>query len=268
MTAVTAPADIEPVVRQRFPGRWRWVARLASWIVFIGVWQFLGTYVVAPFVLPPPTILAPELVDIVQSGELWRHFGSSLAKLGQSFPVFLVAGAAIGTLMALSRRWEDFLRDAISVASSLPGLVYILILLLIFGTSVWAPIAAIVSAVTPFIVLQFWAGVKDVSTELLQMGAAFKLSRRKVIRHIMIPALTPFILTAVTHGISIGWRLVVLTELFGGSSGIGFKMREEFSHFSVRGVIAWALFFFFISLILDRVLFAPLSKWILRWRDE
>ena len=267
MSAVAETVEPQQQSR-RFQERWRWVARLASWVVFVAVWQFLGTYVVEPFILPPPSILLPELVEIVQSGELLRHFGSSLGKLAQSFPLFFLAGAFIGTVMALSPWWEDFLRDAVSVATSLPGLVYILVLLLIFGTSGWAPIVAIVAAVTPFIILQFWAGVKGISTELLQMGSAFKVSRGKVVRHIMIPALTPFILTAITHGISIGWRLVVLTELFGGSSGIGFKMRAEFSHFAVRGVVAWALFFFFISLLFDRVLFAPVSNWILRWRES
>ncbi|MPZ14940.1 MAG: ABC transporter permease subunit [Chloroflexi bacterium] len=246
----------------------RWVARAASWLLFLGGWQILGTYIVEPFILPPPSIVAPEMVEVIRSGELLRHFGASLTKLAQSFPIFFLLGACVGTLMALNRWWEDFLRDAVSVASSLPGLVYILVLLLIFGTSGLAPIGAIVLAVTPFIVFQFWEGVKGVSTELLQMASAFKLSRAGVLRHVVIPALTPFILTAITHGVSIGWRLVVLTELFGGSSGIGFKMRAEFSHFAVRGVVAWALFFFVFSLIFDRLLFAPISKWVLRWRED
>lgn len=246
----------------------RWSARAASWLLLLAIWQFLSSYVVPHFILPSPGTLVVEMTEIIRSGQLLTQFGASLAKLGVSFVFFFAIGAVVGTLMALSRWWEDFLRDAVSVASSFPGLVYILVLLLIFGTSGAAPIAAIVGAVTPFIVVQFWEGVKGLPTDLIQMGSAFKVKRRAVVRHIMIPALTPFILTAVTHGISIGWRMVVLTEVFGGSAGIGFKMRNEFSYFSVRGLIAWALFFFIFSLIFDRALFSPISRWVLRWRGE
>jgi NitT/TauT family transport system permease protein len=248
---------------------WRKVlSPLLSWTLVLVVWQFLSTYVVKPFILPPPAIIANEMIEIVQSGELIRHFGASLSKLGQSFFPFFVLGALIGTAMAMNRWWEDFLRDAVSFAISLPGLVYILVLLLIFGSSGLAPIIAIVAAVTPYVALQFWEGVKGVPTDLLEMGNAFGMSRPTVLRHIVVPALSPYILTAVTHSFSLGWRLVVLTELFGGSKGIGFKMRAEFSLFSVRGTIAWALFFFIFALVLDLGILAPLSRYTLRWRAE
>ena len=247
--------------------RMRWTGRIAAWVLLLGVWQLLSSYVVESFILPSPAIIFDKMVEIAQSGLLLKNFGASLNKLVQSFAIFFALGAAIGTLMAVSRWWEDFLRDSVSLAISLPGLVYILILLLIFGSRGIAPIAAVVAAVAPYVTLQFWEGVKGVSTDLLDMGTAFEVKRWHVIRHIIIPALIPFTFTAVTHGFSLGWRLVVLTELFGGSAGIGFQMRTEFGRFSVRGVIAWALFFFVFSLLLDRMIFAPLSKRALRWRE-
>lgn len=270
VTTRPKPGGQEVAGRRKRPKRDRSILamRVLSWLVLLAAWQLLSMSVVRSFILPPPAIILSEMVDIARSGELVRQFGASLAKLAESFGIFFVVGALVGTLMAVSRWWEDFLRDAISLAISLPGLVYILVLLLIFGTSGLAPIIAIVAAVAPYVVLQFWEGVKGVSTELLQMGQAFKLSRRRIVRHIMIPALTPFILAAVTHGFSLGWRLVVLTEVFGGSGGIGFQMRTEFSRFSVAGVISWALFFYVFAILLDRVLFSPVSRHVLRWRKD
>jgi NitT/TauT family transport system permease protein len=264
-----APGDGAPGKKRRGWGDTYglWMARVASWVALIGVWQLLSTYVVEPFILPPPSRVAAAMVDIARSGKLVEDFGASLGRLMYAFVLFFTIGALLGVLMAVSRWWEDFLRDSVSMAISMPGLVFILIVLLIFGSSGFAPIVAVVLAVAPYVTLQIWEGVKAVPGELLEMGNAFKMGRWKSARHIIVPALIPFTVTAATHGISLGWRLVVLAELFGGSNGIGFQMRDAFSRFQIRNELAWALFFIVFALILDRAVLAPVSKRALRWRS-
>ncbi len=271
MTAEPASVQVTPPTPRSGAARGQtafptWLSRLLSWLLLLGVWQFLSTYVVAPFILPPPGRMLLEMIEIARSGDLAVHFFASLTLLVKSFAIFFVVGGVLGTLMGVSKWWEDFLRDAVSLAVSLPGLVYILVLLLVFGTSAAAPLLAVVAAVTPYVILQFWEGVKSVPTDLLAMARSFRMSQRGVIQHVVIPSMSPYIITAFTHGFSLGWRLVVLTELFGGTAGIGFEMRNEFSRFSVRGVIGWALFFFLFAIVLDRFLLVPLSRRALRWR--
>jgi ABC-type nitrate/sulfonate/bicarbonate transport system permease component len=51
---------------------------LASLLVFFGTWQILSTYLINPYLIPPPTRVFATAVPMIQSGEIFRDAGISL----------------------------------------------------------------------------------------------------------------------------------------------------------------------------------------------
>ena len=250
---------------QRIPFEVRW--RALGYVVLLGGWQLLSTYVVASHILPSPVTIVGEMGRVITSGQFLTHFGATVQRTFVSLPLVFVLGAAVGLAMGLSRWWEAFFRDFITVLLSIPGLIIVLIAILLMGLSPWGPILAILVTNFAFVTIQVWEGVKDRPRELLDMAAAFGVAPRTRMRHIVLPALAPYLFTAFTYAFTLTWKLAMITELFGASQGVGFRMRAEFWEFNVAGMLAWALLLFVIALAFEKLVLKRVERHVLRWRE-
>ena len=204
---------------------------------------------------------------ILTQGNFLEHFWATMQRALISLPLVFVVGATIGVAMGLSRWWESFFRDFVTVLLSLPGLIIVLIFILIMGLNPAGPVIAIVVTNFGFVTVQIWEGVKALPLDLREMAIAFGVRRGRILRHIVIPALAPFLFTAFTYAFTLTWKLAMLSELFGGSRGVGFRMRAEFWNFNVAGMLSWALLLFVITLAFERLALKRMERHVLRWRE-
>jgi NitT/TauT family transport system permease protein len=242
--------------------------RLAGYLSFLVLWQLVSTFLVAPHILPPPLRIVAELREILSSGELLTHFGATLRKIAIGFGVAFVMGAAIGIAMGMSRWWEAFFKDWVLLLLTTPGLIFALVTAIIFGLSALGPIAATVVTSFPFVTVNVVEGVKAAPKDLVDMARSYRVSPLSLQRHVIVPFLAPYLFTAMRYGFSIAWKIVTLTEIIGGTEGIGFMMRREFQVFSMAGFLAWALTFFAFALFLERVVLQRQIDRFFRWRPE
>jgi NitT/TauT family transport system permease protein len=264
----TDDQDQKARVKKRAETRSRWIWRIAGYVFFIGIWQFSSTYLVEDFILPPPLTILETMQEIVTSGLLVTHFGATLEKIAIGFSLAFIIGAFIGILMGMNRWWEAFFSDWILMLMTTPGLIFVLVSTMVFGLSYFGPIVAVVVTGFAYIAVNLVEGVKAAPKDLTDMARSYNVSRARLIRHVIIPFLAPFIFTAVRYGFSIAWKVATLAEVVGGNEGIGFMMRREFQLFSMAGFLSWALLFFALALFLERVVLQRQIDRFFRWRPE
>ncbi|MGH2698094.1 MAG: ABC transporter permease [Actinomycetota bacterium] len=248
--------------------RSRWIWRIAGYVFFIGIWQFSSAYLVEGFILPPPLTILETMQEIATSGLLVTHFGATLEKIAIGFSLAFIIGAFVGILMGMNRWWEAFFSDWILILMSTPGLIFVLVSTMVFGLSYVGPIIAVVVTGFAYIAVNLVEGVKAAPKDLTDMARSYNVSRGRLIRHVIIPFLAPFIFTAIRYGFSIAWKVATLAEVVGGNEGIGFMMRREFQLFSMAGFLSWALLFFAFALFLERVVLQRQIDRFFRWRPE
>jgi NitT/TauT family transport system permease protein len=100
------------------------------------------------------------------------------------------------------------------------------------------------------------------------MCRVYRVDRPRLIKRVIIPTLMPFIMAATRIGFTVAWKVAVLTEVFGASTGIGYQMRYQFGIFSVRGIVAWALLFGIVMLVIEYGCLIPLERYFNRWRPK
>ena len=61
---------------------------------------------------------------------------------------------------------------------------------------------------------------------------------------------------------------MLVVEFLGRSNGVGFKIHLLFSSFDVAGVLAWALAFVAVMLLIDLGLLRPWQAHAGRWRRD
>ncbi|MQA99853.1 MAG: ABC transporter permease subunit [Actinobacteria bacterium] len=252
--------------------RSRRTARFLFPLVVLAVWQ-LAFMFLETAVLPSPGKVLSFMWDEVRMDTLSRHtlyqsFAISLGRLIVGFLIALAIGLVIGLLMGLVRPIEYFLYDVVVVVLAVPSLVWALITGLLFGLGNNAPIVTVIGVGIPFVILNVLEGVKNSPKELFDMSRAFRVPRRRVVRHVLLPSLMPFFFAALRYGFANGWKGLVLAEVFASTNGAGWTIRYWYDAHRAQGVLGYALFFVLFALILERGVFERVSRYVFRWRPQ
>lgn len=242
--------------------------RLGGYVLFVGAWALLSEFVFEPYVLPSPVAIVREMWAILWSGDFWTNLWATTKQLAIGFTLAFLMGTTIGIAMGRSRYWDGFFHDYVMLTLTTPGLVFALICVMIFGLAPIGPVVAIVLTSFPHMTVNVVEGVRAIPRDLLDMATAYGVDRRTRIRHVILPAVAPYLFTAVRYGFAIAWKITALTELFGGADGVGIQIRVEFQFFNTAGVLAWAFFLVGLALITERVVLQRLEERFFRWRPR
>jgi len=244
------------------------VAVVLGWAVFFGFWEFASQVLFNPYRLPGPLDVLDAMEGIVTSGAATEAFKASLGKIFLGFGVGVALGLPIGFLMGRSRYWKAFFHDPVIVVGSVPAITYAVLALVVFGIGLVGPIASVALVSMPYIALNVAAGLEGIDNNLLTMAQAFGARQRDIVRHVLVPTITPFVFAGVRLSFALAWKVEALTEVFGSSSGIGFEIRHSYQQFSIVDVLAWTALFVIFMLLLERFVLLRLERRLFRWRPQ
>ena len=241
----------------------RWLALI---LLLVG-WEALAIYRNTR-VIPRLERIYIELVHILGTGLFIEHLTASLTRIVLGFAVAMVLGTAIGILMGSRPGWDEFFRDIVLFGLALPGLIYALISVMLFGLSILAPVVAIAATSYPFVAINIREGVRALDKDLLDMCRAYRVSRWNVVRRVILFSLLPFIMAAVRVGFAIAWKVNTLVEVFGTVNGVGWQIRGSFDTYSMHGMMAWTLLFGATMLLIEYAILLPAERYFARWRPK
>jgi len=204
--------------------------------------------------------------DTVAPDNVYRTFGISLRRLGVGFAIAMFLGTLIGLGMGLSKAINAFFHDWVMALLAMPALAWALFLSLIFGFDNRGPTIAVILAGIPFVIVNIREGVRSTPRELFDMSGAFNVPRAKTVRHVLLPSLFPFMFAAARYAFSIGWKGLVIAELFGGQDGAGWTMKFWYDAHRLHGVIGYSMFFVILALFIENVVLEPISRRVFKWR--
>lgn len=239
--------------------------RLASLLAFLLLWQ-LAAAVLQSGILPPPLTVFGRVVDETLSLALPQHLGVTLSRVVVSFAAAMLIGTAIGIAMGRWRRFDVFLDGWLVLGLNVPALVTIILCYVWFGLNDAAAIVAVAINKIPTVVVTVREGARAVDPRLMQVARAYRLSRWKTFGRVYLPQLQPYLMAAARSGLSLIWKIVLVVELLGRSSGIGFQLNVFFQFFDIAGILAYTLVFAAIVLLVEALLMRPLERRLTRWR--
>ena len=237
-------------------------------VSIIVVWQ------IASLISPEDPLASPYLVfravifEVILREGLFLHVGATLLRIVVGFGIAFSIGASMGVLMGSTKYWEKFFSDYVTVGLTIPSLTGAVIGVLWLGIHFLTPSFSVVIIATPYVAVNIWGGVKDVDKALVDMGRAFDVDKRRIIKNIYIPSLWPFVFAAARIGFSVSWKLVVLAEVFGSSEGIGYMIFYWYQNFDMEMVLAWVLLFTLIMFYVEYGIIRRFERRFLGWRPE
>src|SRR2546421_9606735 len=121
----------------------------------------------------------------------------------------------LGLAAFLSRSARDVVHDVLSVLNSTSVFVWIVISIIWFGLSNWAPIFTTFMITLPVVASNLVEGVADVDRRLLEMGDVYRLSGGEKFRAIVIPSTLPYLVAGGEVGVRFCLTGSVVAEIFG-----------------------------------------------------
>lgn len=244
-----------------------WVARVAGIVLFFLLWTYLAS-IYPENLMPTPYGTVEVAWTMVQEGIVLPHLTATLLRVFIAFIVAMLAGVTIGVLMGTSGFMRNFMTPYVMFTLSLPGVAVVLINVLIFGFTEITIVLTAVAITFPYVVINMMEGVEDIDHNLLEMSGAFDISRRRLLRRVVLPDVAPALFSSARFSISIGWRLVVTAEAFGGGTGIGYKLLQSFEGYQFTRSWGWALIFMAVIIVIEYVFLKPIERRVFDYRDD
>jgi len=240
-------------------------ARITAPLLFLVAWQVIAPMIPSR-ILPMPADVVEAMWEQLRDGSLLDAFWVSLARLAVGFVLALVVGTVVGLAMGMSPRIEAMLHDFVVVGLTFPYLIWGLLVAMWFGFGPIGPVLVVFIAGLPYVILNASEGVRDVSKELRDMATAYEVPRERILRHLIVPSLSPFFFASLRYGLANGWKGLVLAEVFAATSGAGYVINEMREYGNFAGVVGFAFYFAIFSIVVERLVFGRLSRRVFRWR--
>ena len=240
--------------------------RVVSISAFFLVW-WMGTLLLGPRLCPDPVTVLAFAGREIANGELPYHLAVTLARVAAAFVIAMALGIFFGLVMGRSRVVNAVGEPWLILLLNAPALIVIVLAYIWIGLTEVAAIAAVALNKIPNVTVTIREGARALDVPLLEMARSYRFSRARMLRHVILPQLGPYIAASARSGIALIWKIVLVVELLGRSNGIGFQIHLFFQMFDVRAILAYTLVFVAIMLLIEFAIVQPFEKRVSRWRQ-
>jgi ABC-type nitrate/sulfonate/bicarbonate transport system permease component len=151
---------------------------------------------------------------LLRQGQVVVELAGSLRQMIVGFALSCLIGLPLGIAMGRSRICDGLLHPWLSmlVVTSVAALVPMFVLL--FGTGFWFRVAIVFFASVWYVMLTVYHGARGVDPRIIDVGRAFGFGRLRSFWAILVPALYPYVVTALRIGLIHAIRAMVVAEMF------------------------------------------------------
>ena len=239
------------------------VAVLAA---LIGLWWIVVVKTDSA-IFPTPLQVLTGTLELAADGTLWEHITSSLLRVGTGFLLAVVIAIPLGLWMGRVDAAYTTLNPIFQILRPISPIAWIPLAILWFGVGNVSPIFLIfIASVFPMIV-QTAAGVHTIERRYLRAAENFGVSRYKLFRQVIIPAVLPEIIVGMRITLGVAWLVVVAAEMIALRSGLGYLImdsRNAGNRYDL--VIAAMIIIGLIGLMLDGITRLLEKMKSVRWR--
>lgn len=183
------------------------------------------------------------------------------------FALSVVIGIGVGMALGSSRILREYLVPTVDFIRAIPNAAIVPVLLLILGFSASTRIFIVfLSAVWP-ILLGAMDGALSADPRQGEMARAYRIPPLVRFFRITLPGASPQILAGVKVGLTVSIVVVVISEMFGATDGLGYFIIASQRQFDIAGVWVGTIAIALVGYGLNSI-FALVQKRLLRWHPS
>lgn len=219
------------------------------------LWELLPRFgVVPPTLVPSPTKLLVTAREMLVELNLAEHIGASALRFTLGFLLALLTAFPLGVLMG----WNLFIRKHtlpfFQILAPIPPPAWVPITIVLFGVGLPMQVFLIFLGVFYPILFNTYQGVKETEPRYLASARVFGASEFTLITRVYIWHALGSVIMGIKIGIALGLVMLVIAEMYGGRSGLGYLLLEAKEYFQIDRMVICMLLLGFIGWLLIEIM--------------
>lgn len=243
------------------------VLGVAAFAVILAAWSLLSYGgLVDPMFLPSPSKTLQSAVAMFSSG-FWGDIAATVWRVMGGFVIAAIVGVPLGVLVGAYAPVSSFLSPVFSFLRYMPASAFIPLFIFWIGLGESEKIAIIILGSLPQIVLMVANNIRAVDRSLIEVSYTLGTTRATVLWKIIFHSALPDIVDTLRIVLGWAWTYVIVAELVGASSGIGYTILQAQRTVLVGRIFVGILTLGIIGLVVDNLLMWASEK-LFPWRES
>jgi len=253
-------------IRKKITKRCSVALSSVTFIVVLSVWIVL-TYgeMVAPHFLSSPTEVFKATVSMFCDENFLNDIFISIARITIGFMISAIIAIPLGIAISCFPVCNSLFSPLLSFVRYLPVPALLPLCILWFGIDETEKVIVIFIGVFFQLVFMIVDVIDNVPEDLLDISYTLGAKTKEAIFKVIIPYSAPDIWDNLRIAMGWAWGWVMLAELVGANSGIGFMIAKSQRYLLNANIIVGLLFLGFLGILTD-LFFRVSGKLIFKWK--
>jgi NitT/TauT family transport system permease protein len=233
----------------------RFASPAISILAVLGLWQAVAHSGRVPVRLFPdiPQIGAAT-ERFVSSGDFLYHSEFTLYQVLIAFAIAAPCGIVLGTLLARSSLAEALFEPIFAFGYPIPKIALYPLFLFIFGIGSTSKVALATLETLYPVTLGTYYGMRSADRTLIWAARNMGASTWRIFFSVLLPNALPYITSALRIGLHIAFVVIILLEIIGDNSGLGFYLSYQTVSFNYAGFFAGIVGIVFWGFLIDQTM--------------
>ncbi|MGW6731661.1 ABC transporter permease [Streptomyces sp. NPDC055013] len=206
---------------------------------------------------PPLRTILEAFPDVWTAERLRADVLPSVLRLTGGYASAAVVGVALGTVIGSYRRVRAVCEPVLEFLRAVPPPVLVPVIMLFAGIGDTMKVTVIASGCVWPVLLNTVEGVRAVDPVLAETARSYGITGVARLRKVVLRSASPQIFAGLRQALSIGIILMVISEMFAASNGLGFTIVQFQRGFAIpdmwTGILVLGLLGFVLSVLFQRV---------------
>lgn len=262
-----AAVERQESARARRERRVTLIGRLAFAALFFGVWEIASGRVVEAFFVSRPSAIAASLWAMVQREALFYHLQYTVIEATVGYVIGAAAGLILGLLLARLDAVYRIIEPFVVAFYGIPRIALAPLFILWFGIGITSKIAVAAIMVFFIIFINTIAGVRSAPPQLLQVARVMGASEWDLVRKVIFPAATPFIIAALQITVPQAMIGAIVGEFISSNRGVGHLISRAAGWLDTPGLFAGIVTLLAIVMVMNLGI-GLLGSHLMRWNPK
>lgn len=204
-------------------------------------------------IFPSPIEVVKAFLGLFRDLDTYVVIGYTFLRLIIVIGLSFLIGSILGILASKFEGCYLFLKPIMNILRTVPVVAVVVIILMLIGKVV-TPYIICFLVLVPLIYENFYAGIKSLDKDLMEVWTLESSFNFKVIKRIIMPLAKPFISASFNQSVGLGLKVLVMAEFICYTpNSIGRKLTLEANYLRYDNVFAWTLFLFIFVLVIESI---------------
>ncbi len=237
-------------------------------VLLLGGWQLGSDFgYIQDYLLPSPLAAVHGFSEVLRDGTLATNLWASVVRSVSGFAIAAAIAVPFGILTGWFRLFRKFTYVTLLLLVPIPITAWISIAILWFGLGDKSAIFLVALGAAVPILINTMHGVEWVDKIYIEAARTLGTRPHELLWRIILPVALPNIFTGLRLGLRNSWAGLVVAEMIGAKSGVGYMIWD--ARLMMRSdLLITGMFLVGILGSLSDQIMALVSKHVLRWHES